>query len=399
MDDFQRWLSVHALDRPTMKDSGSRWVEEKSSTTSLSSIQSDGNDNSPSLNNSDPTADLTTPPSIATHEQYTHCHINVSRDLNRNSAAADEVRGDEPAIATLLGHGTDGYMGGGSTRRREVIIDKIVASRKPLPPTPAQSFDNDPKSETLGSDSQFFGPSKTLQANASSVETVTSPPASQRSSIRQTGLQLPVSTFTPASRPLNVQENGLNAFSERNHNESQPPLIVTQATVPGLEIAHNPLAGSQAIVQIDGEPHRFIRATQLAESSEVHMLDTAAWRRSSGDSASILSRKKRHLFSFRSRSEKPSPIILPASLELGFSSCGSNLVIWCSKDATQIIRIRHPFRSGQRYTLDLPQSTDGKAPNTSIRYLCSSGEIIVALVHIENVSRLILKKTVTLISC
>jgi hypothetical protein len=379
-------------------------MEEKSSTISPASVQSDEHTTSLSLTRRESSVDHITNLSTLEIPQSQIPTVSSSSDtnppisvpalfyespkipqtVNWSPVAAGEVSGDKREPAGQLGH-TSVYIPSSYTRRHETVVTKVVPSRKPLPPTPVRAINNKSQPEVDTYTDTCAESKEIVKANDLSDETLTSAINSQRSSIRQTGLQLPVSTFTPTSRSENVQENVMTSDEESNVNERQLPPILAQTIIPGLEIAHRPPARVQTVAHRDRGPQPWARGQQPVESSEVHMLDTHPWNRKNDDSASTISRKRRYFFNFKSRSEKPTPTPLPASLELCFSSCGSNLILWCSKDAAQIIRIRHPFRSGQRYSLDLPESMDGKTPNTSIRYLASSGETIVALVHIGNV--------------
>ena len=76
---------------------------------------------------------------------------------------------------------------------------------------------------------------------------------------------------------------------------------------------------------------------------------------------------------------------LPSSLDFCFSGPGNRIAIWCKEVADNVILINPQSYTGQRYALTMPTLPTHKRFSKKIRHLSSSGSIIVAIVHIENV--------------
>jgi hypothetical protein len=384
MGDFQRMLLVRTVD--TLSNAR-LWEEDRSFTISPASARSDDHPAPSSFTSTGSPLDQASIPSPLNHRDSTITILpaNTARVLpvpiadhtlyREVNVSLDEPQRKELSLGTTIRERVQEQE---NTTQNEPNRDSNLSLSALLPPIrsshcPRVHNPEDPLSVKV--------PSVTEKASWS-------PFANERSSLREAGRQLPVSTFIPSPKLEEVPEGGPSSHDEPEELSSPP--FSTRPTISGLEIADT----------------RSIRTTQRTmESTEVHMLDTPSlvltprirteppgfkFHRSDDDS-STLRRRKSRLFNFMSRSEKSTPERLPHSLELSFSHCGRYLVMWCRKDATFIIRIEYPFRSGRRFQLDLPkerQSTDRNASNTSIRHLVCYGEAIAALIQIENVSSL-----------
>ncbi|ORY18408.1 hypothetical protein BCR34DRAFT_343452 [Clohesyomyces aquaticus] len=228
-----------------------------------------------------------------------------------------------------------------------------------------------------------------------------------RMSIRETGHHLPVSTISPPSR--HQEQNLPKPLPYESYPEVviPPPEYVSKhsrqpSAVSGLEtVPRSPTPPPKPpkremlpwAVRQDQQPvgaADVLRPLPAASDRRRESMFSDTDNRSIlSSSASTASRKKSKFFGRLMGSGRPSLEPLPPSLEFRFSICGKHLTLWCKKDPLHVVQISEPFATGRCYELVLPDSmkpSPGKQQARSIRHLASSGNVIAALVHIEDVS-------------
>ena len=159
-----------------------------------------------------------------------------------------------------------------------------------------------------------------------------------------------------------------NAFERSTHH--RPQGVARENSISGLEVC-----GAHVDYSTDSEkifvPARDTVSVKTSSSISNFSIKTR-------NQLSRLFRRTKHI-------PKPPKPVLPEDIQFCFSSCTQHIWFWCKKDPDSLVRLRDPFKDGQRFSIDHQDGLNNTMLKRNIRHLSATRDIVVMVLNLDEV--------------